>query len=352
VTDADQTGRFDAQEGRDPRPRLRSPGIFATVVIIACIGMLPAVYRPTLYGKLPFDPSVLADLNATHPPYVFIGNSMLESRIDPAVLEARLGRHCCEVIWAGGVESAWTHQVLKNSVLAADYRPKAVFVFFRDTNLTRATIRTNDEYWWKIERMSHPYEPELMRAMREGRTWQERLEYQLGMLYPIQKRREAAAHALQWMAAQAACLCLLPYAAPAAAPFNGLFALDKLKSVTAADDVSLQSDTRSIDDFASALHASLLPSMVAMARQAGVQLVFVRVQRRPTTRGPPAQTEELQRYMARLKDYFAANRVGFHDFTGDPELTLDHYNDGDHLRRDWRPTSTELFLRRLDSVFR
>jgi hypothetical protein len=39
--------------------------------------------------------------------------------------------------------------------------------------------------------------------------------------------------------------------------------------------------------------------------------------------------------------------AGFYDFTGDPELTLDHYLDGDHIRPEWRRESTDHFVRRM-----
>jgi hypothetical protein len=71
--------------------------------------------------------------------------------------------------------------------------------------------------------------------------------------------------------------------------------------------------------------------------------VFVRVQRRPTRTEP----EELQTYLAQLKDYVTFKGAGYYDFTGDPELTLDHYLDGDHIRPEWKRESTENFLRRM-----
>jgi hypothetical protein len=40
----------------------------------------------------------------------------------------------------------------------------------------------------------------------------------------------------------------------------------------------------------------------------------------------------------------------FHDDTGDPELTLDLYDDGDHVGDRLR--YTEIFRKRLDPLFR
>ncbi|HEX4241930.1 MAG TPA: hypothetical protein VHZ53_10995 [Steroidobacteraceae bacterium] len=342
---------IDEEEKRADSGRIRPLGAAAALAVLILVLVLPALYRPTLYGKLPFDAHIARDIETVQPQYVFIGNSMLGTRIDAATLARRLGKNCCYVLWTGGAESAWDHQALKNEVLAARHRPKVVFVFFRDAYLTRVNYRADDAYWWKIERLSHDREPELMRAMRESRTWQERLEYTLGLVYPIQKRRDEADYALEWLASQAVAPARTPFGAPVAARYNELFGLDRLKSTDAADDAGAATDL-SIYDFEARLPKSLLPAMIEEAKEAGTRLVFIRVQRRPTPSGPPPQPPELVRYMARLEAYLAASGAGFYDFTGDPELTLDRYLDGDHIEPSWKAASTELFLRRLDGYFR
>jgi hypothetical protein len=341
---------IDEEEKRANASRLRPVGAKAALAALILVLALPALYRPTLYGKLPFDQRLASEVAAERPRYVLIGNSMLGTRIDTPTLEAALGKGCCYVLWTGGAESAWDHQALENVVLAAPYKPKTVFVFFRDVYLTRVTFRANDAYWWKIERLSHEREPELMRAMRESRTWQERLEYDLGLVYPLQKRRDKADYVLEWLASQAVAPGLA-YGAPAAERYNELFGLDRLRGTEQADDASAGSDA-AIYDFDARLPKSLLPSMVRLAKQAGVQLVFVRVQRRPLPGGPPPQSPELERYIAKLKRYLESSGVGYYDFTGDPELTLDHYLDGDHIAPSWKPASTELFLKRLHGWLR
>jgi hypothetical protein len=339
----------EKRAGRRPHGPLRPGVVIAALVFIFT---LPALYRPTLLGKLPFDRQVLGEINAKKADYVFVGNSMLGTRIDEGTLDARLSKNCCYILWTGGAESAWEHQALKNEVIAADHRPKVIFIFFRDAYLTRVTYRASDVYWWKIERLSHDDEPELMRAMRENRTWQEKLEYGFSLLYPIQKRRETADYALEWLASLPVAHGRVPYGAPVANRYNELFGLDRLKNTDTADDAAAGQGDPSIYDFDARLPHSLLPSMIKLARDAGIELVFVRVQRRPTPYGAPPQSPELVRYIAKLQGYLADSGAGFYDFTGDPELTLDHYLDGDHIRADWKPASTDLFLRRLHAYFR
>lgn len=340
----------DDAESRASRVHTRPVRLLAALSMMGFIFAAPAVYRPSASGKLPFDEQYLAGFSAAKPNYVFIGNSMLRTRIDEATLDATLGKDCCFIMWAAGTESAWTHQALKNIVLAAEHRPKKVFIFFRDAYLTKPNYRATDRYWWRIERLSHEEEPELNRAMAASRTWQERLEYQMGLLYPIQKRRENASYLLEWLASQPLNPGNIPYGPPVASEFNELFELEKLRNIAVADDAELTPEqTLAMYDFDKSLNTSLLPSMLNVAKNAGVDLVFVRVQRRPRGNVPPPQREELRRYITRLQAYVEANGAYFYDFNGDPELTLDRYLDGDHIRPDWRPQSTDLFLKRLEA---
>ncbi|MEA3150792.1 MAG: hypothetical protein QOD56_1731 [Gammaproteobacteria bacterium] len=341
---------IDDEEKRTALATTGRVSVLKAIAILLLVLVPPALIRPTAQGKLNFDAPLLAQVNAVSPDYVFIGNSMLNSRIDEATLEKRLGRHCCFILWTGGAESAWTHQALKNIALAADHRPKKVFIFFRDAYLTQPTYRATDRYWWKIERLSHANEPEFDWAMTADRTWQEQLAYRIGDLYPIEKARDRAGAAVSWLASEIATPGRVRYGASAGQKYEGLFDLDKLRSVP-VDDTAFEEEDLSEYDFDAQVGTSLLPSMIKLAKDAGVGLVFVRVQRRPTLQGPPAQRPELQDYMKKFGAYASARGAELYDFTGDPELTVDHYLDGDHISAAWKPESTDLFLRRLQRSF-
>jgi hypothetical protein len=338
MADVLKEGLIEGEERSSEQVRTRPIRAITLVGVLLCVLALPALYRTSESGKLPFDAHYLTELNRIEPDYVWIGNSMLGTRIDQAVLTQKLGENCCYVMATAGAESAWQHQALKNHILAAERRPKKVFVFFRDTYLTRPSYRAQDMYWWRIERLSHAQEPELDKAMQASRTWQESLEYRLGRVYPLQKRRPLATSAVERIAAGHA-----PWGHETpGSKFNQLFALDKMRQME-SDDTAFDNLDKSHFDFASKVETSLLPSMIKLANDAGVQLVFVRVQRRPT-RTEPA---ELKTYLAQLEDYVTFKGAGFYDFTGDPELTLDHYLDGDHIRPEWRRESTDHFVRRM-----
>ena len=104
-------------------------------------------------------------------------------------------------------------------------------------------------------------------------------------------------------------------------------------------------------DFDRYVNESVLPVMLRDANAAGLKLCFVRVQRRPVGGQPPAQSPALHRYVNALGTYVMRNGAEFRDDTGDPALTLDMYEDGDHVARHARRRYTEILFERLPHLF-
>src|SRR4029450_950467 len=87
----------------------------------------------------------VSDLARMQPAFVVIGDSMAGSRIDPAVFTRASGQSVPPPLYARS-GPAWWYLALKNWVIASGIRPKAVFIFFRDTNLTNVLFRI-DATW-------------------------------------------------------------------------------------------------------------------------------------------------------------------------------------------------------------
>jgi hypothetical protein len=129
---------------------------------------------------------------------------------------------------------------------------------------------------------------------------------------------------------------------------NARFGLDHLRPIEAAD---IQSGEDRDADFGRFVERSVLPLMLREARAAGLTLCFVRVQRRPVGGRPPYQSRALRRYMRDLRAYIESNGGLLHDDTGDSALTLDMYEDGDHIAPGARRLYTEIFFERLRPLF-
>jgi hypothetical protein len=301
-------------------------------------------YLPALYGpreRTPFDAGRVADLAHMNPGLVVIGDSMAGSRIDPALLTRLSGELTAPLLYAGS-GPAWWYLALKNWVIASGIHPRAVIVFFRDTNLTNVLFRIDAT--WSLDTAALDREDDLNArvARRRGSPFY-RLRDGIDRLYQAeQTRRWIEPVAGEWPAR-----VLIPYRKPRAAfleRLNERFGLAHLRRMDAAD---MQASEDREADFDAFVDKSGLPLMLRDARRAGLTLVLVRVQRRPAGGHPPYQSPALQRYIARLQSYVEANGGVFMDDTGDPAQTLDLYEDGDHLSREGRRRYTELFAARL-----
>lgn len=301
-------------------------------------------YLPALYGpreRNSFDADRLGALARMNPGLVVIGDSMAGTRIDPALLAQRSGHVTAPLLWAGS-GPAWWYLALKNWVIPSGIRPRAVVVFFRDTNLTNVLFRIDAT--WALDTAARDREDDLNTAVARRRgTALYRVRDAFDAVYQAERARRWVEPLVSEWPARA----LFRYRKPRTAfleHLNERFGLSHLRPMDAAD---MQATEDREADFDAFVDKSGLPLMLRDARAAGLTLVLVRVQRRPVDGRPPYQSPALQRYVAKLHAYVEANGGVFMDDTGDPAQTLDLYEDGDHLSRDGRRRYTEMFAARL-----
>src|SRR5204863_2501121 len=181
---------------------------------------------------------------------------------------------------------------------------------FRDTNLTNVLFRIDSP--WVLDTAAHDREDELNRvvARRRGNPLY-RVRTLVERLYGAPQARRWMEPALnQWPAN-----LLIAYKKPRASfmdRLNNRFGLDHLRPMDAAD---MQATEDREADFDAFVDKSELPLILRDARQAGLTLVLVRVQRRPVGGRPPVQSPALQRYVGKLKAYVEANGGIFMDDT-------------------------------------
>ncbi len=300
---------------------------------------LPALYAPRERG--PFDAGRVAALARMNPGLVVIGDSMAGTRIDPALLAQRTGQVTAPLLWAGS-GPAWWYLALKNWVIPSGIRPRAVLVFFRDTNLTNVLFRIDAT--WALDTAARDREDDLNAAVarRRGTAF-----YRVRDAFDAVYQAERARRWVEPLVSEWPARALFPYRKPRTAfleRLNERFGLAHLRPMAAAD---MQATEDREADFDAFVNQSGLPLMLRDARAASLTLVLVRVQRRPVGGRAPQQSPALQRYVAKLRAYVEANGGVFMDDTGDPAQTLDLYEDGDHLSRDGRRRYTEMFAARL-----
>jgi hypothetical protein len=300
---------------------------------------LPALEGPRERG--PFDADRLPALARLDPAWVVIGDSMAGSRIDPALLTQRTGGRTAPLLYAGS-GPAWWYLVFKNWVIPSGVHPRAVLVFFRDTNLTNVLFRIDAS--WALDTAALDREDELngVVARRRGASFY-RIREDVERLYGAEQARRAVEPVVTEWPARA----MFPSKRARAGfmqQLNERFGLSHLRPMDAAD---MQATEDREADFDAYVDESILPLLLRDAGRAGLRLVLVRVQRRPVGGRPPYQSPALRRYVSKLAAYVEARGAVFFDDTGDPRQTLDWYEDGDHLSHEGRRRYTEAFAERL-----
>jgi hypothetical protein len=305
-------------------------------------------YLPAIEGPRPrvaFEADRIPALAGMNPTWVVIGDSMAGSRIDPALLTRLTGGQTAPLLYAGS-GPAWWYLALKNWVIPSGIKPRAVIVFFRDTNMTNVMFRIDAT--WSLDTAALDREDDLnaVVARRRG-TMFYRVRDRIDRLYQASEARRWIEPAVNDWPARV----MFPYRRQRTAfldPLNERFGLAHLRPMDAADMQATEDREADFDRF---VEDSALPLMLRDAREAGLTLLLVRVQRRPQNGRPPEQSPALRRYVTKLHRYIESHGGVFMDDTGDPAQTLDLYEDGDHLSRDGRRRYTEAFAVRLRQRF-
>jgi len=307
-------------------------------------------YLPSLELRRPhsgFDARVIDELRYAPPAWIFIGDSMLGTRIDPQYLRDISSTHDDNVamVMAPATGPAWWFLAFKNWVVASGVRPRCTFIFFRDTNLTDTMFRLENLYGNELDRPAYEFEPELDRlvAARRHGPWA-RLYDGLDRVYEWNLARTwLEPWVREWYEQWT-------FPSPKARRvFDGRLE-EALGLEHFRKDLASDLATTEAPDFHHEVASSILPDLLRLAREQHLTMCFVRVQRRPRKDKPPEQSAALGRYVADMKAWIESNGGLFHDDTGDPKMTLDLYGDGDHIANRLR--YTEIFRERLDPLFR
>ncbi len=302
-------------------------------------------------GAAPFDPAPGLTLARDRPVDVFIGNSMLYTRIDPATWEREVGARAQLLAISNTFAPHWYLQ-LKNHVAASAHRPRTVFVFFQDQQLTEVSLASPAARY----ALSHEVEPAFAAlAHRPCHSLRQRfdatVERVVGAALPLTRRRGAypLAHVVDaWLG---------PGFFDGQEPFafrqqtNALFDLANLRHLVVPFEAGREVAVEDPADFDRLVGCSLLPAMLDVADQAGLSLVFVRIQNRPRAHQPPAQTDNLTRYLGWLSTFVTARGARLIDLRGVIDAPLSMYSYGSHIDEDSTAEYTRRFAQTWRKVF-
>ncbi|MCA9322537.1 MAG: hypothetical protein KDB53_17480 [Planctomycetes bacterium] len=341
--------------------------LLATVLVIA----LPAMAWPHGPGKFPFaDGHLVRGMAQTKPDYVFIGNSMLFSRIDTQRLGELTGGRTSQIIRLPGTRSAEWYLALKNYVAASGHAPRATFIFFRDHLITLPTLKSRgrSQVYESLSPGIDSFDEPLFESVVYGdRLVLRRVESQLEDWFPAARSGAAGPGLINDLAYHAAIPDLLwgdasRHRQQLREVVNRAFTIDRFRGgvvemaagqdplAGGGEDQRLLESDRAFD-FDAIVDASFLPHLARLSKDHDLNLVLVRVQRRPAADGKVPTDPRMAAYQSRLSRWLSEHGIGFHDFTGDPDLGLELYGSGDHIAPESMARYTEIFHDRLREVF-
>ena len=275
---------------------------------------------------------------------------MLKTRINPAVLHRLTGGAKIYYLIKDGMMSAYWYLALKNYIAASGAHPGKVFIFFRDTFLTRPKINIAGKFKKSVDSAAHEKEPLFHYIISGPKTFKEKISYYLEQFYPALKTNQANRDILSTAAGMLSG-CTDHRLKELLNTVNRRFNWDKIRYDGQADERWWRQKAYHLD-FEKNLPWSFLPGILRTARENHIRLVFVRVQTRPLKEGqPPPQSEELKRYIAALRHYLKENGMAFYDFTGHPGIPLSKYGRTDHIAREYKNDYTRIFYDYLKEEF-
>lgn len=311
------------------------------LLFLAIVFVAPAAFLRFNSGG-EFDQAPLDRLNSLQPEFVFIGNSMLETRIDPVYLTHLLdGRVAISLAVLGSQSAIWYLQ-LKNLVAASDVPPRTVFVFFREDLITRPLEALDGRNHDVIESLLQNGDEEFGDVIGASRSAHQSVVAALQDIYPVQFHGPAALNGLS----EAAAAPFPSSRQELSARADDAFAFHNLRERSGQ-----KPPTEAATSFTDAVSSSFLPPMLEIASGHAIEIVFVRLQARPNDDGSQRQSESMSRYSADLASYLQARGVGYVDFTGNPAVNPALYYDSFHIRERYLQDYTELFLREMSTYF-
>jgi hypothetical protein len=317
-------------------PTKRRSSALMLIGMIFVVLIVPAALGRTHMPE-PFDQSAVDDLQSSAADNVFIGNSLLLTRIDPDYLSELTGSTSVSLAVEGTAPGVWLLQ-LWNVVTAVENPPSEIFVFFHDDLITRQSEFTGAEDSVLVEKLSNSDTARFGFFDLSKLSLKDKIKYAFTSIYPIANSNSNQ----QSQPISSIGAALVGY--------NDQEFTDAAESTFSfaniRDQAGIIQQPKFHGDFYDVIDDSFLPELIRATDDINANLTIVRVAARPNTDGSPNEPESLARYSSDLSIYLVAKDVRYVDMTrhvesGDIDAAM--YYDGYHLKNRFRQTYTEFF---------
>ena len=310
-------------------------------LIVLVFFVLTVLVVPILFGRTPevkeFDSSLVEEFRASKAEVVFLGNSLLDTRIDPERVTDLSGLATVSMAIDGTAPGVWFLQ-LENIIAESQVPAERIFVFFHDDLITRPIFFTGVEDQGLVESLTKS-SGEIEQLPRKNDSFSAQIARAFSNVYPLSNTNQRRSKS------------------PISSIGAAVVGIDNSTLESHSDEFflpvnfrdrgSLIQQPKFHGDFDKIIDDSFLPLMIDSATRIGTELIFVRVAARPNDDGSPNEPEALKRYSDDLADFLGDRGVALIDMTEHVEtgvIDATTYYDGYHLKHRFRDHYTDLFV--------
>jgi hypothetical protein len=278
-------------------------------------------------------------LKKSNPEVLFVGNSMVFTRIDRREIQKLSGRKNTFLTNSGAASACW-YLFLKNIIVPSEVRPELTIFFFRDQMLTWPEFRTRSYFVNYLNSLRLPDDTLIDQILNAPKPGTNHLSQTIDRIYGINAQPDDYQEKLRDFA-----MDITPFGAdkqPRRLYVNGRFSLDNLRHDLAADDIIQRREDEPPLYFDPSPEASFLPHILKIARENKLPICFYRVKKTMDVDGTRPPSPYLEKYLTDLRQYIESNGAIFIDETKD-EIPEAWYADGDHIAKDQRTIYTNFF---------
>jgi hypothetical protein len=311
------------------------------------------IFLPHEYGiSFPRNPGPILDsqnrtnhreyIETHHPQIVLMGDSTLFFGVDSEALTEQTGKSVYTINY-GGMSSAMWYLIMKNNIVDSSYKPEHLVIVFRSTILTAPGFRVLGYNLKRLDEYARPkdyvfIQNSYVNLMNPAQFMSEKY-------FPLYVFRGKLRDNFD---------AYLRYTAPALAGCDKgctdgiLYEMQEHRFVNLS---FIEGDANASEsylytnrqlDFDASLKNSYLPELIEMAKENGIDLVFVRIKVMADV-----PQSKLDAYNNALSSYLAENNVSYIDFGADSRFTKDHFQDFLHLNEQGKALFTELLASEL-----
>ena len=316
--------------------------VLLLVVMLVVVAIVPMALD-RVHSPVPFDQSVVESFSESKAEIVFLGNSLLDTRIDPDLLGELTNSDVASLAIDGTAPGIWYLQ-MANVVAEVEQPPGQIFVFFHDDLITRPMYFTGVEDQLLKESLTPESVQNYGTLPSRNESFTEKFSSVFESLYPlVDFGSSRTSNPISSIARRAV----------------GMNEEEATRSTEKVFGFANKRDQSSIiqqpkyhGTFDSMNDDSFLPLFIEIAGDIGSEITFVRVAARPNDDGSPNEPESLAAYSADLDAYLTNKNIRYIDMTShidEGAIDAAMYFDGYHLKNRFRQHYTEFFAEWMNS---